>query len=55
MSENGKLGLNAGTWPALPLRTITGLPKIRHLMAERRKTYTEVTELTNRIRQSARS
>ena len=29
--------------------------KIRHLMAERRKTYTEVTELTNRIRQSARS
>ena len=29
--------------------------KIRHLMAERRKTYTEVTELTNRIRQSSRS
>ncbi len=29
--------------------------KIRHLMAERRKTYTEVTELTNRIRQSNRS
>lgn len=31
--ENGKLGLNAGTWPALPLRAIAGLPKIRHLMA----------------------
>jgi chromosomal replication initiator protein len=29
--------------------------KIRHLMAERHKTYNEVTELTNRIRQSSRA
>jgi chromosomal replication initiator protein len=29
--------------------------KIRHLMAEQRKTYDEVTKLTNRIKQSARS
>ncbi|MEJ2579840.1 MAG: chromosomal replication initiator protein DnaA [Kineosporiaceae bacterium] len=29
--------------------------KIRHLMAERRSTYNQVTELTNRIKQAARS
>lgn len=29
---NGRLGLNAGDWPALPIRTLAGLPKIRHMM-----------------------